>query len=225
MNNPPQHWLDTLTDGQWVRDWTSLNAAFVFGMFYWTVLAILFGLGVSLAILIIGIPLLLLAFHSMRTLAALDHQVTAGLLDRAPRAIEEDLDLEGTGLLERMRRVLLSGRTWRSLIYVALKLPVGSLTATIAWMLLPFMAFETLILGPLTINTGMVTFRLLHALAVFTHEGMAMLLPEEQERPMREKDKRDLRVERLEIIEDYDDQPSGRYILTDDGEIEFKRRY
>jgi hypothetical protein len=92
-------------------------------------------------------------------------------------------------------------------------------------MLLPFMAFETLILGPLTINTGMVTFRLLHALAVFTHEGMAMLLPEEQERPVREKDKRDLRVERLEIIEDYDDQPSGRYILTDDGEIEFKRRY
>jgi hypothetical protein len=225
MNNPPKHWLDTLTDGQWVRDWTSLNANFIFGLFYWTTLIILFSLGLSLAVVIIGIPLLLLAFHSMRTLAALDHQVTAALLDRPPRTIEEDLDLEGTGLLERMRRVLGSARTWRSLIYLALKLPLGALTASVAWMLLPFMAFEALILGPLTINTGMVTFHLLHALAVFSHEGTAMLLPEEQERPIREKGKRDLRVERLEAIEEYDDEPSGRYVLTDDGEIEFKRRY
>jgi hypothetical protein len=224
MSNIPRNWLDILTDDQWVRDWTSLNANFVFGVFYWTALALLVGMGLSLAILIIGIPLLLLALHSLRTFAALDHQVSAALLNRPPRAIDNDLDLEGAGLLERMRRVLTSPQTWRSLIYIGLKLPVGMLTMSIAWTLLPFMAFEALILGPLTINTGMITFRLLHSLAAITHDASAVLLPQAQERPVREKPKRDLRVERLELIDEGDDAP-GRYVLTDDGEIEFKRRY
>ncbi len=226
MNNPPHHWLDALTDGQWVRDWTSLNANLVFGIFYWTALSVVFGLGISLAIVIIGIPLVLLAFHGARSLAALDHQVTAALLNRAPRIIEEDLDMAGSGLLGRLGMVLRSARTWRSLIYLALKLPLGALTASVAWTLLPFMAFEALILGPLTINTGMVTFRLLHALAVFAHEGSALLLPERQQRPSREKAKHDVRIERLEVIDDEEDaEPPGRYVLTDDGEIEFKKRY
>jgi hypothetical protein len=225
MDEAPRSWLDALTDGQWIRDWTSLNAHFVFGLFYWSVLWLLFGIGISLAFILVGIPLLLLAFHSMRTLAAIDHQAVAALLDRPARQLDDDLEAERGGTIwRRFGHVLRSAQTWRSLIYVALKLPIGAVTLGAAWFLLPFMAFEMLILGPLTLSNGTITLRLLHALAIFSHEWPAMLLPETQQREPREKSKRDLRVRRLEVIEDDEEVPGGRYILTDDGEVEYKQR-
>jgi hypothetical protein len=220
--NHDHSWLDALTDGQMLREWSSLHAHFFFSLFYLFVLSMLLGLGLSLLVVLVGAPILLLALSSIRTLATFDHQLIASLLQREPKALREDIDMRGANFGERLGMLLGSGVTWRSLLYLTLKFFIGIGTIAAAWMLLPFMALEVLVLAPLTLSRRQLSVQLLHWLAVFAHEAPSLALAGERtQQPVRDKAKRDLRISRLETIEEEDDD---RYILTDDGEVTMRKR-
>lgn len=215
-------WLDALTDDQLLRDWADLNAHLFFSIFHWFIVISLFSIGVALTPVLIGIPILLMALTSVRALAAADYAAHAAILDRPASRLHDDVDSHGANFGERFGLYLGSGVTWRSLVYLFIKMFVGAFTVSLAWMLLPLIALELLILGPLTIDLRLISVRLTHWLAVGAHEIPSMLLARVPERGARDvKTKNDLRVSRLETIDADDDLPP--YRLTDDGEIVYKR--
>ncbi|MBE0690959.1 MAG: sensor domain-containing protein, partial [Anaerolineae bacterium] len=190
-------WLDALTDGQMLRDWLGLAAPMFLGMMHWFLVIGGLALSISLVPVLIGIPLLLFTLAGIRALAALDHQMMMALLDQPPPELANDVDAEGANLGERLGLYLGSGQTWRSLVYLALTLPLGMITFSLALLLLPLIFVELLILAPLTIDMRLVSVRLLHFLATGTHRVMGMLLPKRSHK--RERD-----TSRLETIYEYE---------------------
>lgn len=117
----------------------------VTGLFYftWTITGASLSLGFM--ILIIGIPFLLLFLASVRVLALVEGRVVEGLLGvRMPRRPAYAPDLP---LLERIRAMLVDGRTWTALLYLLLMMPLGMgyFTAAILGVFVPL----ALILAPL----------------------------------------------------------------------------
>ncbi len=206
----PRTWLDYLTDGQIVRDWASLNIHLFLGLAYWMLLFSLLGIAVGLTFVLIGIPLLLLTFASIPTLAKADQQMMSALLDDDSPEVEL-IDTRGENLGERLGRYLGTRSTWASALYLFLKVPVGVLGITFAWMILPFLAFEVLILAPLTISQRPITVRMLHWTARGLHRLPGLLLPRVKQKPgAKWRDTSRLR-------EDVQEEPV--YYLDDDGEI------
>jgi Putative sensor len=209
---PNKTWLDALTDGQIIRDWMSLITHFASGMVYFMLVMMGYSVSIGLSFILIGIPLLLFTLASTRALAAMDQRLFAGLLDLPAPEIADDLDLRGANLGQRLGMYLGSGTTWRSLIYLLLKFPIGLGALMASMFILPFLAFEVLILGPLTIDMRLASVRLLHALAVGAHKIPGLLLPTG-------KRKRD--TSHLETPHDEELEP--QYYLDDDGEIVLRR--
>lgn len=209
-------WLDTLTDGRILRDALSLLAQFVFGIFYFTLLVGGFATAIGLSFILIGIPLLLFMMASVRTLAAMDRAVMAKILDIDVPPVEDDLDMRGANLGERLGMLLGSGVTWRSLVYLLLKFPIGITAITILPLLLPLLALEVLILAPLTIDLRLITVRLLRWSARGLFAINNAVLPNAKSKRTQVE-----RVSRL-IDEEVEEQP--RYVLGDDGEISVAKR-
>lgn len=203
-------WLDYLTDGQIMRDWASLNTHLFLGLAYWFLLFSLLGIAVGLTLILIGIPLLLLTFASIPALAKADQQMMGALLEDDTPEVEL-IDTRGENLGERLGRYLGTSSTWTSALYLFLKVPVGILAITFAWMILPFLAFEVLILAPLTISQRPITVRMLHWTARGLHRLPGLLLPREKRKAGA--NWRDT----SRLIEQERDEPL--YYLDDDGEI------
>jgi hypothetical protein len=161
----------------------------------------------------VGIPLLLFMLATTRVLARMDRQIMGGLLDTDTPDMVEDVDMRGANLGERIGMYLGSGTTWRSALYLFAKFPIGLLSITAAFFILPFLALEVLILAPLTIDMRLITVRLLHWTAIGLHKGTGVLLPTEKKR------KRD--VSRLETADDAE----PLYVIDDDGEIVARKRF
>ncbi|MBN8619473.1 MAG: sensor domain-containing protein [Anaerolineae bacterium] len=208
-------WLDALTDGQIIRDWFSLILQFALGSTYF--FFFIFGLMISLglSVVLIGIPLLLFMLANIRAVAALDQRLMGALIDVKTAPVTDDVDLRGANLGQRLGMMLGSLTTWRSLVYLALKFPVGIAAISAAFIILPFLAIEVLILGPLTIDMRLATVRLLRMVAVAAHRIPAFILPTD---PVAAKRKRDL--SRLEST----DSAEPAYYLEDDGEIAYRRQ-
>lgn len=205
MNN--KTWLDVLTDGQILRDWFSLILSFALGITYFAFFAMMYALSLGLSLVLIGIPLLVFTLASTRVAAAMDRQLMASILHSEIPEFEE-VSMRGANVGERLGQYLGSGITWRSLFYLMLKLGTGTLGVTFAFVLLPFLALEVLILAPLTVAMRLITVRLLHGVAIGLHKIEGLLLPTP-------KPKRTARTSRLELREE--DEPL--YYLDDDGEI------
>ncbi len=204
-------WMDALTDGQILRDWLSLFGSLWFSLFYITLLALGYSVGIGLSLILIGLPLLLFTLAGTRTLAAMDRKLNAAIL-----GIEDepdtwnDVDPRGANLGERLGMYLGSGVTWRSLIYLALKLPISVIAFTLSMLFLLPLAVEVLILAPLTIDMRLISVRALHFSALNLHKLNTLILPAP-------KGKR--RPSRLELVEE-----EPRYVLDDDGEIHMEKR-
>ena len=207
-----KNWLDVLSDGQMFRDWFSLIAHFFLGLAYLIFLTVGFSVALSLSVVLIGIPLLLFMLATTRVLAKLDRQMMGALLDTPTAEVADNVDTYGANLGERLGMYLGSGTTWRSLIYLLLKLPLGILTFTAAWVILPLLALEVLILAPLTIDMRLISVRMLHWVAVGTHKSSGVLLPT---------GKRKHDTSRLESSE----EAEPRYFIDDDGEIAVHKRF
>lgn len=199
-------WLDALSDGQMFRDWLSLIASFFFSLFYVGFLSTMYVLSLSLVVVLVGIPLLMFTLAITRNLAVVDRQAMAAILNVPLREVADDVDPRGANLGERLGMYLGSMTTWRSLLYLAAKLPIGLLSISLAVLIVPVLAVELLILAPLTIDMRLISVRLLHFSAVNLTRLHGLLLP-------RQKSKRD--VSRLELRE----VEEPRYYITDDGEI------
>jgi len=214
MNDHTKNWLDALSDGQMFRDWFSLIAHFFLGMAYFSFLIAGFAAALGLSLVLVGIPLLLFMLATTRVLARLDRQVMGALLDTPTAQVANNVDARGANLGERLGMYLGSAATWRSLIYLLLKLPLGMMSFTAAWLILPLLALEVLILAPLTIDMRLITVRLLHWVAVGTHRFSGVLLPAAPG-----KRKRD--TSRLETH----DEAEPRYFIDEDGEIAAYKRF
>jgi hypothetical protein len=217
MAQNSRSWLDALTDGHILRDALSLLAQFIFGIFYFTLLAAGFATAIGLSFILIGIPLLLFVMASTRTLAAMDRAVMGSILDIDVPPVQEDIDMRGANLGERMGMLLGSGVTWRSMLYLLLKLPIGIAAISILMLLLPLLAFEVLILAPLTIDLRLLTVRLLRWSARGLFAINSAVLPNAKGKRAAEQAQR---ISRL--IDEYEEQP--RYVLGDDGEISVAKR-
>ncbi|MEQ1864339.1 MAG: sensor domain-containing protein [Micropepsaceae bacterium] len=101
------------------------------GIFYFTWAVTGVSLTVGLAILIIGIPFALLFIGSVRVISWVEGRVVEALLGvRMPRRLPTQE--EGGTMWTRIKRVLADGRTWSSLIYMLLQLPLGIIYFTLA---------------------------------------------------------------------------------------------
>lgn len=101
------------------------------GIFYftWTVVGISLTLGLS--VLIIGIPVALLFIASVRVLSHVEGRIVEGLLGvRMPRRLPAPTTDES--ILTRIKEALLDIRTWSSMFYLLLMLPLGIIYFTLA---------------------------------------------------------------------------------------------
>lgn len=215
MDEP--NWLDALSDGNVFRHWLALFGQFFLGMLYFMLIVAGYSASIGLSFILIGIPLLLFTIASTRTLADIDRRLMAAVLDiEAPRT-PQDLDLRGENLGTRLGMLLGSGLTWRSLVYLLLKMPIGMITFMASMALLPLMALELLILAPLTIDLRLLSARLLRWLALGSYHAVDWMLPTEASTaPEREKPKRS----RLELADDEEDLSDDRYYIDSEGEIQ-----
>jgi hypothetical protein len=209
-----KNWLDVLSDGQMFRDWFSLIAHFFLGLAYLIFLSVGFSVAIGLSLVLVGIPLLLFMLATTRVLAKLDRQVMGALLDTATNEVADDVDPRGANLGERLGMYLGSGTTWRSLIYLLLRFPVGVVTFTAAWLILPLLTLEVLFLAPLTIDMRLISVRMLHWAAVGTHKYSGVLLPSAV-------GKRKHDTSHLETSE----AAEPRYFIDDDGEIAVRKHF
>lgn len=101
------------------------------GIFYfsWTVTGLSLSLGLSL--LIIGVPLIVLFFASVRLLSLVEGRIVEVMLgERMPRRpLYQDVDVP---LLQRIGNMFTDPRTWSTMLYLVLMLPLGIIYFTLA---------------------------------------------------------------------------------------------
>jgi uncharacterized membrane protein len=101
------------------------------GIFYFTWVVTGVSLSLGLAILIIGVPFFLLFVGSVRVISWVEGRIVETLLGvRMPRRMPSQ-DSAGT-LWSRIKQALSDGRTWGSMFYMLIQLPLGILYFTIS---------------------------------------------------------------------------------------------
>lgn len=218
-----RNWLDALSDGGVFRSWLALFGQMFLSIFYVSLLALGYAASIGLSIVLIGLPLLLFTIASTRQLADIDRRITGAILDIDTPRMAEDLDLRGANLGERLGMLLGSGITWRSLVYLILRLPISIGAFFASMIMLPFMAVELLILAPLTIDLHLLSARVLRWLALFSYRSTIWLLPNERHGKVKAK------RTRLELVDEEDDdfadeERDARYYIDGEGEIQMASR-
>ncbi|HET7174449.1 MAG TPA: sensor domain-containing protein [Gammaproteobacteria bacterium] len=107
------------------------------GIFYfvWTVTGM--ALSIGFMVLIVGIPFLLLYLGSIRLLSLVEGRLVEVLLGvRMPRRPVHPGDVDSRTLKQRIKEMFTDPRTWSTILYVFLKLPLGVIYFSIAVALL-----------------------------------------------------------------------------------------
>ena len=116
------------------RTWTSLFymlLALGTGIVYFTVAVTGLSLSAGLAILIIGIPFFLLFVGFTRVLSLAEGRLVEGLLgERMPR--RPPYPQKGKPFGQRIKEMLVDWRTWTTMLYFVLMLPLGIIYFTVA---------------------------------------------------------------------------------------------
>jgi uncharacterized membrane protein len=132
------------------------------GIFYFTWAVTGVSLSFGLSVLIIGIPFVVLFLGSVRALSLLEGRIVEVMLGvRMPRRPPYPA-LQGLSLMKRIGAMFTDGRTWGTLFYMLLMLPLGiiyfSLTVTLVSISVAFasaplaMAFDNFELGRLFVD-------------------------------------------------------------------------
>jgi hypothetical protein len=132
------------------------------GIFYFTWAVTGVSLSFGLSVLIIGIPFVVLFLGSVRALSLLEGRIVEVMLGvRMPRRPPYPA-LQGLSLMKRIGAMFTDGRTWGTLFYTLLMLPLGiiyfSLTVTLVSISVAFasaplaMAFDNFELGRLFVD-------------------------------------------------------------------------
>ncbi len=116
------------------RTWTALFfmlLSLVTGIFYFTVTVTGLAMSTGLMVMIIGIPFFLLFVGFTRVLALAEGRLVEGLLgQRMPR--RPLYPAKGMSIIQRIKQMLLDRRTWTTMFYFLLMLPLGILYFVVA---------------------------------------------------------------------------------------------
>jgi uncharacterized membrane protein len=116
------------------RTWTALFfmlLSLVTGIFYFTMTVTGLSMSAGLIVLIIGIPFFLLFVGFTRVMALAEGRLIEGLLgQRMPR--RPLYPSKGMPIMERIKEMLVDRRTWTTMFYFLLMLPLGILYFVIA---------------------------------------------------------------------------------------------
>ena len=111
------------------RAWMALFymlLSLVTGIFYFVVTVAGISISAGLGVLIVGIPFFLLFIGFTRVLSLVEGRIVEGLLGvRMPRRPVRSA--AGTTLVARIKAMLVDPRTWTTLLYLVLMLPLGVL--------------------------------------------------------------------------------------------------
>jgi len=115
-------------------DWRAYTAllfmllAFVTGLFYFVWAVVGFSLSLSLMLMIFGLPFSLLFLSSVRLLSLVEGRIVEVMLGiRMPRRPVHPGNGKSRPIMERIKEVFTDPRTWSTLLYMVLKLPLGIL--------------------------------------------------------------------------------------------------
>jgi hypothetical protein len=196
------------------RSWLYMLLNLGLGTAYFTFMILGYMLGFGLSLIWIGLPILALMLVLTRRIASFDRWIASKFIGIKLAKREDDLHTHNANPLHLVGAHLTSATTWQDAVYLMMKLPLGITSFTMAIFAAPFFFFE-LLLTLLGINTGMITGRIMRAMAAGLSGTMGGLNPAVEPTvqyvavPVREeKAKR-----RLEL-----DDESG-YFIDDDGEI------
>ena len=121
------------------------------GIFYFTWVVTGLSLSAGLAILIIGIPFVILFFGSVRILSLVEGRIVEVMLgERMPR--RPLYNARGRSILQRIGDMFTDPRSWSTLLYMLLMLPLGVIYFTIAVTLGSLSL--TMLLSPLALLPG-----------------------------------------------------------------------
>ncbi|MGY1459631.1 MULTISPECIES: sensor domain-containing protein [unclassified Luteimonas] len=121
------------------------------GIFYFTWVVAGFSTTAGLSITIVGIPLLILFFGSVRVLSLVEGRIVEVMLgERMPR--RPLYTVRGRSIWQRIGDMFTDPRTWSTMLYFLLMLPLGIVYFTLATTLL--VTGITLVLAPIATWTG-----------------------------------------------------------------------
>ncbi|VXB50611.1 conserved membrane hypothetical protein [Luteimonas sp. 9C] len=124
------------------------------GIFYFTWVVTGLSVSLSLVVVLIGIPLLILFFGSVRLLSLVEGRLVEVMLgERMPR--RPLYSARGRNWLQRIGDMFTDARTWSTLFYLLLMLPLGIVYFTINVTLLSLSL--SMIAAPLLVWTGVAT--------------------------------------------------------------------
>jgi uncharacterized membrane protein len=105
------------------------------GIFYFTWIVTGLSMSAGLAVLIIGIPFVILFFGSVRLLSLVEGRIVEVMLgERMPR--RPLYNSRGKPILERIKDLFVDPRTWSTMLYMLAMLPLGIVYFTVAVTLL-----------------------------------------------------------------------------------------
>ena len=149
-------YFDVALQGQTYLNLVYLLLSFPLGIAYFVLLVTGFSLGVSLSILVVGIGLLIALLAACYGIAAFERQMTISLLgvDIPPMQTRPWPD----GWMERLKALLTNPVTWKSLVYLLLRFPLGiaSFVAVVVGLSVPV----SLMAAPLVYRLPGVTYDL-----------------------------------------------------------------
>lgn len=198
-----------------------LFVTFFLGFFYFSFLMIMFSLALPLMLVWIGFPLLIFTFAAARGMAAFDRQISAAILNVEAPPLPDDLRLTGGTMMQTLSAYAGSAQTWSSIGYLLLKFFLGTLTVSVASILLPFFILEVL-LAMVGVRTGLITGQIglatAHALAglgtTLIGDQPVWVQVEKLKRTEPDKPKRGDSLEDDDLV----------HFIGDDGEIDIQRR-
>lgn len=137
------------------RTWASLFymvLALATGIFYFTWVVAGFSTSLGVSVTIIGIPLLILFFGSIRVLSLVEGRIVEVMLgERMPR--RPLYMARGRSLWRRIGDMFTDVRTWSTMLYMLLMLPLGIAYFTLATTLLAIGV--SFVLAPIAVWTGL----------------------------------------------------------------------
>ncbi|AKB85461.1 sensor domain-containing protein [Methanococcoides methylutens] len=134
---------------------TYLLFSFPLGTAYFIFLVTGLSMGLSLSITLIGIPILILMLVAWWELASFERQLAIWLLgiDIPPM---EPRKISNQKMTEKLKGYILNPVTWKGLVFLLIKFPLGIFTLVVAFILLMFTL--VLISMPFIYNTSYVNF-------------------------------------------------------------------
>lgn len=133
------------------------------GIFYFTWVVTGLSLSAGLAVLIVGIPFIVLFFATVRALSFVEGKIVEAMLGvrmpRRPLYVDRE-----TSLWQRIGAMFTDPRTWSTLLYLALMLPLG-------------IAYFTIATTGLTLAVGFMAAPIMHFFVDYGHVQFGALSP------------------------------------------------